>query len=430
MMSRILMSLCLAGALLQSAVAAPLPLANSLDVEKESAIAFDPDGNRGLVVYVQNDYVYGRYVDGEGRPTSTPVFGIFPVLHPTRNRRYSKPSVTFKRGQNRFVIAAEETETRILNLPDGPLALTFPSGIAVTAFNADGMRAASRFLHTPIASASRNEKRPVVVADEMSDACCIAVAWEDETYARKLYVQRMDADLLPQGAIAEIAPASAERIANIGAVYELSRDRFTFVYDMVDAASRRWVATSSMSAFTGGSVRSRTVAERSGHGERIGDLPRGTPTVVHSEGLDAYLVAWRVGNGLRAAFLPPEITGTVSASFAIPTSAPCTTPPFCFFLSPTTSARPALVNAPGTRRVYVLAAMNPLLGDGPAVLGVYAIDSTLVTSVTPYLASISRASDGGALSAAAVWSPSARRIIAAWDSAGPTRDVYVGDLPL
>jgi hypothetical protein len=180
-MSRILMGLCMAWVLLQSAVAAPLPLANSLDSEKESAIAFDPDGNRGLVVYVQNDYVYGRYVDGEGRPTATPAFGIFPVRHPTRNRSYSKPSVTFKRGQNRFVIAAEETETRILSLPAGPLAVTFPAGIAVTAFNGDGTRAASRFLRTPIASVSRNEKRPVVVADELSDACCIAVGWEDET---------------------------------------------------------------------------------------------------------------------------------------------------------------------------------------------------------------------------------------------------------
>lgn len=428
MMSRTLMGLCLIWALLQTATAAPLPVANSLAIEKESAIAFDPDGQRGLVVFVQNGYVYGRYVDSAGRPTAAPVFGIFPVLHPTRDRSYSKPSVTFKRGQNRFVIAAEETETRIINLPDGPLALTLPSGIAVTAFNNDGSRAGNRFLRTPIASAARNEKRPVVVADELSDDCCIAVAWEDEAYAHKFYVQRMNADLLPQGAIAELAPTGADRIANVAAVYELSRDRFTFVFDMVDTSARRWVATSSIAAYTGGSVRSRTIAERTGHGERSTELPRGTPTLVHSEGLDTYVVAWRLGNGLRAAFLPPDITGTVSSSFAIPTAAPCTTPPFCFFLTPTTSARPALVNAPGTRRVYVVAAMNPLLGDGPAVLGAYAIDSTSATAVTPYLAAISNASHGAALSAGAVWSPGARRVIAAWDSAGPTRDVYVGDL--
>ncbi len=427
-MSRMLMGLCLAWAMLQTAEAAPLPVANSLAIEKESAIAFDPDGGRGLVVFVQNGYVYGRHVDAMGRPTSAPVFGIFPVVHPTRDRSYSKPSVTFKRGQNRFVIAAEETETRIINLPDGPLALSFPSGIAVTAFNSDGSRAGNRFLRTPIASAARTEKRPFVVADELSDDCCIAVAWEDEAYAHKLYVQRLKADLSPQGGISELAPTGASRIANVSGTYELSRDRFTFVFDMIDSSGRRWIATSSMGAFTGASVRSRTIAERVGHGERSGDLLRGTPAVVHSEGLDTYVVAWRLGTGLRAAFLPPDITGTVSSSFAIPTSAPCTTPPFCFFLTPGTSAPPALVNAPGTRRVYVVAAMNPLLGDGPAVLDAYAIDSTSTTAVTPYLAAISRASDGAALSAGAVWSPGGNRVIATWDSAGPTRDVYVGDL--
>ena len=313
-MSRIATALCLSWALAQAAAAEPLAVADSLYQEKESAIAFDPDGGRGLVVYAVNGYVYGRYVDAEGRPTAAPSFGIFPVAHPAGGRSYSTPSVSFKRGQNRFVVAAAETETRMINTRDGAIPWTLPSGIATTAFNADGTRAANRFLRTPVASIARQEARPVIVADDLDDSCCIAVAWEDQTFSDRFYVQRLDADLTPVGAIAELAAPGADRIANLQGVYELSRDRFTFVYDLVDTASRRFIATTSLGAFTGTSVRHRTIAERSGTGERVDDLPRGTPALAFSSRLDTYVVAWRQADYLRAAFFSPDITGTVSTS--------------------------------------------------------------------------------------------------------------------
>jgi len=409
-MSKILMGLCLALAVFQPAFADVRPLANSLAIEKESAIAFDPDGNRGLVVYAQNGYVYGRYVDANGVPVGTSEFTIFPVSFPASGRSYSTPSVTFKRGQNRFVITAAETGTNVIYTHSGPISISAPRGIAVTAFNADGTRAASRFLRTPIASVARSEKRPVVVADELSDGCCIAVAWEDETFSRSLYVQRLDANLLPQGETAVLTPSGAERIANVAAAYELNRDRFTFVYDMVDATSRRWVATTSMLAFTGGEVRQLNLAERVGHGERSGDLPRGTPALTASVGLNKYVIAWRVGDFLHGAFFSPDIGGA-SGRFALPT----------------TTTRPALVPVSGARRVLVVSATTPALGS-IATLNVYAIDSTVMSSAPPWIGTISRSADGAALSAAAVWSPLSRRLLATWDSAGPTRDVYVGDL--
>jgi hypothetical protein len=425
-MLRVLMGLCLACVLMQPVYSAPLPLANSLASEKESAMAFDPVAGRGLVVYAVNGYVYGRYMDANGRPAAASDFGIFPVAFPAPGRSYSTPSVTFKRGQNRFVIAAAETETRIINSADGPISFTLPSGIAVTAFNSDGTRANSRFMRTPIASIARSEKRPVVIADDLDDECCIAVAWEDEAFSRNFYVQRMNATLEPQGAIAQLAAPGAERIANVAATYDLSRDRFTFAYDMVDATSRRWIATTSMLAFTGGTVRHRSIAERVGHGERSADLPKGTPAIVPSDGLDSYVVAWRANNFLRAAFLSPDVTAS-SAGFSIPTVAPCSGFPCPIFLAPSTTAKPALVPVPGARRVLVVAAMTGPFG-GAATLGAYAIDSTVIGSETPWIGNISRTSDGAALSAAAVWSPGASRVLAAWDSAGPTRDVYVGDL--
>jgi hypothetical protein len=345
---------------------------------------------------------------------------VFPVAFPSSGRSYADPVVTYKRGADRFVIAAAETSTQTLNLPDGPVSISAPSGIAVTAIGSDGTRAASRFLRTPIASVARHEKRPALIADSRSDRCCLAVAWEDEAYSTVFYLQRLDDGLVPQGDIASIAPPTAERVSNVAASYEFSRDRFTFAYDLIDRTARRFIGVSSVTAMGGGSVRHLQVAERRST-ERRDELPRGTPSLAYADGLNSYLVAWRVDGTLNAAFVSQDVTSS-SGVFPVPPPVVCTR--FPCFLGPSAAGRPRVVAVPGAARAVVLAPMLPFFGT-TNVLTAYAVTSSAVPPTIAWRASLSRTADGSVPAHGAAFVPSTGRIVAAWEGAGPTSDIWV-----
>jgi hypothetical protein len=335
------------------------------------SIAYSDVHGRGLMVYEQSGRIYGRLLDGQGRPITDSTL-ILPVS-PASRARYANPTVIFKSPQNLFYVAASQSYPTTLNFPSGPVTFNTADGIAAVMLDATATALAYTTQYTPgflrNPTVTDAEAKPVLVADNYNDPnCCVMLGWQDARDPGVFLTRQLRVDLNPFDSAVRRVPAGAAFTANLAATYDPARDRFVFAYDSCGMRDARCVTgLHSIKAVSGAAATPLRLPMR------FNGVPT-TPAITYALNGDRYVLAtaWRdtaliaQPGGVSAHILMPNVAATAVVEGSI-NRVGCAV---CGYLA---TARPQVAPIGNTGRVMVGATSAYATGSAEQFVG-YRID--------------------------------------------------------
>ena len=251
-------------------------------------VAYNPVDDEHLIVWETST---GDVVGQIRRSDGTLVRSWLPLLRSSFDSDYAAPRVTFKTGDDLYVVIAHFADfSRPLVSED----------IVVAAFDTTGTRKWSRGLRPWF-----NLGNPDIAADtfEAPDGCCLQAVWE-EADGTVVVAQQLDA----RGNVVGPRRTLGSRVAmNPRVTYsDVKPDQFLVVYQAKDPRPR--VAARTVAAFTASVGPDETVANldenpRTSRGERFA----AGVDVAFNTNSDQYVAAWGDNGSIRARRLTTDV---------------------------------------------------------------------------------------------------------------------------
>lgn len=360
-------------------------------VEMNSDVAYNPVTQQYLTVWQSGSSIMGEIRDKDGNIVKSD----FAIMSGFLFSGYSEPAVTYKSGQNIFMVAAK----RVTSL----IGTTYR--IVARRVSATGSPLGSDInLSTVSSVAVTFDGRPDIAADTVGSNCCILAVWKQ---AESIRGQRINGDGTLTGGNFTIRSAFPGTVAPTPAV---TYQRFPFndflvVYKVLPELANPFIA--------------RKVVQPSASVSSELVIATGTgvsnPDVAYNESGDTYLVVWEDGSikGQRLSSLGSK----VGANFTINAK-------ICIFFGCTSTGDPAVASATDSSNFLVTYYQSPaigLIGDLDRDLFGKQV-TTGGTVASGFL--IFRDKGQNDQNPAAAYGSGPKKFMVAWDHVGSTMDVF------